>query len=92
MRDDRATGTSFPTFLLQVEVHAEWNSVNAQDEYRHKASECLDLASKTASKAGGGIDSGTDSAWHKFTAMAMLWLRLAEESERLNRHLGRDRA
>jgi len=51
--------------------------VNTQDEYRHKASECLDLASKT--------DAGPGSAWNKFMAMAMLWLRLAEESERLNR-------
>ena len=51
--------------------------MNAQDEYRHKASECLDLASKA--------DAGPGSAWNKFIAMAMLWLRLAEESERLNR-------
>ena len=51
--------------------------MNAQDEYGHKASECLDLASKT--------DAGPGSAWNKFMAMAMLWLRLAEESERLNR-------
>ena len=67
----------FPAFLMHMEDYAEWNPVNAQDEYRHKASECLDLASKS--------DAGTGGAWNKFMAMAMLWLRLAEESERLNR-------
>jgi hypothetical protein len=77
MRGVDATGLLFPALLLQVKVRVEWNSVSTQDEYRHKASECLDLASKTV--------AGTDSAWHKFMAMAMLWLRLAEESERLNR-------
>jgi hypothetical protein len=51
--------------------------VSAQDEYRHKACECFDLASRRV--------GGTDTAWNKFMAMAMLWLRLAEESERSNR-------
>jgi len=47
--------------------------VNARDEYRHKASECLELAGRTGSE-------GT-----MFLAMAMLWVRLAEEIDRVYR-------
>ena len=56
-----------------------------QYEYRNKASECLDLASKT--------DAGADDTWNQFLGMAMLWLRLAEASEKSNRFdtPGRDR-
>ena len=56
-----------------------------QYEYRNKASECLDLASKT--------DPGADGTWNKFLGMAMLWLCLAEASEKSNRFdtPGRDR-
>jgi hypothetical protein len=43
------------------------------DEYRLKASECLDLANR----AYGG------SSGSRFLAMAIMWLRLAEETERL---------
>jgi hypothetical protein len=78
MRDGACNQNVVPDVLgSRREDYGEWNPVNAQDEYRHKASECLDLASKTA--------AGTGGAWNKFMAMAMLWLRLAEESERLNR-------
>ena len=51
--------------------------MQAPDQYRRKATECLELARKTSSSA--------DKAWHRFLGMAMLWLRLAEQSERSNR-------
>jgi hypothetical protein len=51
--------------------------VQRPDEYRIKASECLNLASNAAGSAG--------NAWNRFFAMAMLWLRLAEQSERTDR-------
>jgi hypothetical protein len=75
----------FPAFLERGQDHGvdhgEPMQVQTQDEYstqyRNKASECLDLANRT-----GGGPGGT---WNRFLGMAMLWLRLAEESERLNR-------
>jgi hypothetical protein len=62
------------------------NLVDAGDTYRNKASECFDLARRS--------DGGADGTWNKFLTMAMLWLRLAEETERENRlgAAGRDGA
>ena len=58
--------------------------MQVQDEYRSKASECLGLASDRAGKTGGDADRRRNG----FFAMAMLWLRLAEASERPNRLAG----
>ena len=54
--------------------------MDARDEYRHQASECLDMARRT------------DGDRNVFLAMAMLWLRLAEEIERAHRFDAASRA